>query len=349
MTDKSGYIYKDANYTYKLTNPNGIGKLQILKNGSTSQTLLINNFNATTDEYLGIKLDKTPLKEISVYLSEAKNTEGSSLLFDVEISEVLNKDIKIELETVFGSADSLDLQYKKAYVTILAGRKNGVLAVQSIEDTIEEETKTFSVKTTGNYTYARTDLKSIDGLNQQVTETIVDDDNPDDTQLKNIEVSIGGGSALEGEVITFYVGISGTSPLEKDLYVAFMGYNGTSENGDFFPLNTQVRIPAGTYTTSFNVQTLADDDTDSEVFYVQGVPDGTYYSGDLGTIYSETAGKGYISEVGGGDSVTIAAGSTSTTAQVAWGSEIVDTVVDSDAPIDVSVSDFYYFGDEEVA
>ena len=102
MTDKSGYIYKDANYTYKLTNPNGIGKLQILKNGSTSQTLLIDNFNATADEYLGIKLDKTPpQKDVTFYIGDATVTEGGDLEFTVGIDKELDYDLMVDLKPIF--------------------------------------------------------------------------------------------------------------------------------------------------------------------------------------------------------------------------------------------------------
>jgi len=55
-----------------------------------------------------------------------------------------------------------------------------------------------------------------------------------------------------------------------------------------------------------------------------------------------------VVDLSSGDSVTIPAGATSATGKVAWGSDIVDRKVDSDAPIDVSITDFYYFGSEDV-
>jgi len=114
MTDKSGYIYKDANYTYKLTNPNGIGKLQILKNGSTSQTLLIDNFNATADEYLGIKLDKTPpQKDVTVDISNYSNVkEGDNgikyMTFTVKSLQTLQSNESITLNLFIDSDSDAD-------------------------------------------------------------------------------------------------------------------------------------------------------------------------------------------------------------------------------------------------
>jgi len=116
-------------------------------------------------------------KDITFYLGGASNTEGGPLVFDLEISDVLDKDINIELETVLnGSATSSDLQSKTAYVKIPAGSKTGMFVVNSTEDTEVENTETFSVRTTGKYSYTGTDLNSINGLSKQVTGTIIDDD-----------------------------------------------------------------------------------------------------------------------------------------------------------------------------
>jgi len=116
VKDTDGYMYEDNNYTYSLNNPNGTGKL-ILQNKSTNQILQINNFNATTDEYLGIKLDKTPPpRDVTVDISNYSDVkEGDNgikyMTFTVKSLQTLQSNESITLNLFIDSdsdADSSD-------------------------------------------------------------------------------------------------------------------------------------------------------------------------------------------------------------------------------------------------
>jgi len=97
--------------------------------------------------------------------------------------------------------------------------------------------------------------------------------------------------------------------------------------------------------------TIIDNDTNGQV--VIEVSSTSADEGDSGTqsasvtiSISQALKDDLFVNMSDGNSYKIAAGSTSTTAQVFWGAGVVDTVVDSDGPVTLDIVDFDYFGSD---
>ena len=192
-------MYEDNNYTYSLNNPNDTGKL-IVQNKSTNQILQINNFNTTTDEYLGIKLDKTPPpRDVTVDISNYSNvSEGDNgikyMTFTVKSLQTLQSNESITLNLFIDSdsdADSSDYgSLSQNTVTLNSSKQSHEVTLEIKGDTQVEEDVWLNANVS-----TKTNLENVEvhsGLG------VIEDDDSEEQTLKNITVHISDSSVQEG-------------------------------------------------------------------------------------------------------------------------------------------------------
>jgi len=181
------------------------------------------------------------------------------------------------------------------------------------------------------------------------------------------------GTLQEGKTLTVNLTTQDGSATGGDDYAGLSGsvvFDGTSDTQTFSVhiIDDDIKEPTERFEL---IVTDIQTDSDQEITSVDG--EGTIFDNDdngkiaidISSTFAAEGDSGIQStsvvvslshtltqditiDLSSGDSVTIPAGYGSATAQVAWGSDVVDTIVDSDAPIEVNVTDFYYFGDEEI-
>ncbi|WP_421716862.1 calcium-binding protein [Arcobacter arenosus] len=137
-----------------------------------SQSVIIENYDKE-NKSLGIELEKSVDIEVSIQGSHVGEASGSASI-KVSISEVLDEDLTLTIQTQDGSASSQDYQSVSGRnITIKAGSKETTFNIGISDDDEEESTEEFKV-IASNYTYIGEDLNSIQFKDGSVS--IIDND-----------------------------------------------------------------------------------------------------------------------------------------------------------------------------
>ncbi len=185
-------------------------------------------------------------------------TEGDPVRFTVTLSPASEKTVTVgyAASVAGGTAESSDLTgTQRGALTFTAGTTTQTVTVDTSEDTTDEENETFTV-TLSSASNAR-----ITGATG--TGTINDDD-----AAPNL--SIGNGSATEGDPVRFTVTLSKQSEKRVTVGYAASAGGGTAESGDLTgTLTGTLTFAAGTTTQTVTVDTREDTtDEDNETFTV---------------------------------------------------------------------------------
>ena len=198
----------------------------------------------------------------AVSASNASVSEGGELVFDIALSAVAGRAVKVTASTVGGSAQSPgDFTARSAEVTVPEGATSAQFVVQTVEDGLDELDEVLTVQLSNG---------------ASATGTIVDDD--------TAAASIEGGSVEEGGELQFTVSLSG--PSTRLVSVGVETTDGTAKApADFAARAAEVTIPAGSTSAVFAVQTAEDAlDEDDETFTVSlaggGLATGTIVDDD---------------------------------------------------------------------
>ena len=186
----------------------------------------------------------------TVSVSNASATEGSSVSFTVSLSTDSGTPVTVNYATASGTATSgTDFTAASGTLTFAAGTDSQTVSVSTTEDTDTEGDETFTLTLSGptNATLA----------DETATGTINDNDS-----AAPPTVNVSGGSADEGNAVTFAVTLSVASA--QTVTVEYATTGGTATSGtDFSAASGTLTFAAGTDSQTVSVSTT-NDSTDEE-------------------------------------------------------------------------------------
>ena len=186
----------------------------------------------------------------TVSVSNASATEGSSVSFTVSLSAESGKPVTVDYATASGTATSgTDFTVASGTLTFTAGTDSQTVSVSTTDDSTDEGNETFTLTLSGptNATLA----------DDTATGTINDNDS-----AAPPTVNVSGGSADEGNAVTFAITLSVASA--QTVTVDYATASGTATSGtDFTAVSGTLTFAAGTDSQTVSVATT-NDSTDEE-------------------------------------------------------------------------------------
>uniref|UniRef100_UPI0030CA181D Calx-beta domain-containing protein n=1 Tax=uncultured Sphaerotilus sp. TaxID=474984 RepID=UPI0030CA181D len=181
--------------------------------------------------------------------------------YTVSLTQPAVTDVVVKLTYTGTATDGSDYTAVTS-VTVPAGQTSATFDITTIDDALAEGTETITVSL-GEITGGG--FEAIAGNPAQATVTVttslVDDSGPfgpEDTCLVSIS---GPGSVVEGEVASGYT-VSLSQPAVTDVVVK-LTYTGTATDGSDYTAVTEVTIPAGQSSASFDIATIDDAQAES--------------------------------------------------------------------------------------
>ena len=179
--------------------------------------------------------------------------------YTVTLTHPAGTDIEVSL-TYRGSATNGADYVGVTTITIPAGQTTASFDIRTLDDAIAEGSEVYTV-TLGDVAGGDFASLTIDPAHAAVTTTIVDDAGPGGPEAPGPEdtclVSIAGpGSVIEGEVASGYT-VRLSQPAASDVTVR-LTYAGTATDGSDFTAVTEVVIPAGQSSATFDIRTIDD-------------------------------------------------------------------------------------------
>ena len=207
--------------------------------------------------------------------------EGAEATLSVTLSGPLSEDLTIgyatEDRSAVAGADYTDVD---SQLVIAAGSTSGMITVDTLEDTVEEDNETFAVS------LSDADLPDNVALGQATAITTIDDGN---TLEVGVEVP---DSVAEGSTVVFTVKLiggtgSGAVAVTYTLSVAdpevdYEAPPGTTVDTTANTVVGKLVIPVGAKSGTITIQTIADPDTDAAENLVLTLSDPTTDAGDVG-------------------------------------------------------------------
>ena len=193
-----------------------------------------------------------------VVISDANETEGTDLVFDVNLSHAYTTDINVTIITTTGTAGTDDYTETNTTVTIPAGSTGTTVTVPSTPDTLDENDEQFTI------------TASIPGSTDTGTGTIIDDDTVTVASITDSNVTEG---TDENHTIT----MSGAASTDKDYPFTLTDNTTDGDTVDYTlpPTFTNgvtlaggvLTVPAGVTTFDMIVPTIDDTLDEEEEFY----------------------------------------------------------------------------------
>ena len=182
----------------------------------------------------------------TVSIAAANASEGSPVIFTVNLSAEASSDVVLNWSAAAGTAALSDIGVANGTARISAGMTTGMITVATVEDTLAEGDETFTVTITENTLPEGVTL----GATVTATGTITDND--------TATVSVANASATEGEAVEFTVSLSEAAG--SDVVLNWSTTDGTAiAPGDYTPMSSgTVTIAAGATTNTFTVATVDD-------------------------------------------------------------------------------------------
>ena len=179
--------------------------------------------------------------------------------YTVRLSQPAASDVTVRLTYAGTATDGSDFT-AVTEVVISAGQSSATFDIRTIDDALAEGSESFTVSL-GAITGGGFEAVTADPERSAVTTTITDDITPGGPGTPGGEdtcfVSIAGpGSVIEGEVASGYT-VRLSQPAASDVTVR-LTYAGTATDGSDFTAVTEVVIPAGQSSASFDIRTLDD-------------------------------------------------------------------------------------------
>ena len=147
---------------------------------------------------------------------------NNGVVFTVEIDAVSGLDVSVDYRTLVGSDDTatsdLDFTDTSGRLTIPAGQRSARVTVPVLDDTIPEDSETFTLE------LSNPDNATLETADSTAKGTITDDSDPArDLQITNVTVGEGGGS------VSFQVRLAGASG--QEVTVTWQTVNATATGG----------------------------------------------------------------------------------------------------------------------
>ena len=194
-------------------------------------------------------------------IADATVEEGGAAAFEVNLSEPSDQTVTVAYATADGTAvEDDDYTAASDTLTFAPGEQMMTITVRTTEDTVEEETETFTVS-----------LSSPSGAtidDGTATGTITDDDRPVAPPPDLPALSIADATVEEGGAAAFEVNLS--EPSDQTVTVAYATADGTAlEDSDYTSVSGTLTFAPGEELMTISVQTTEDDvEEDTETFTV---------------------------------------------------------------------------------
>ena len=200
--------------------------------------------------------DPPPAIAFAASASTVSETAGTVML-DVSLPIRSEKEIKIDYAVAAGgsAAANDDFMVTAGTLTIPPGTTTVQVPVTVVNDTLDENDETVVIALSNP-------VNATLGAKTQYTLTITDDDNPPAVEFQQDTSTAAEGTATHAVTLT----LSTASGLDVKVSVSQTG--GTATAADLTVPSTQITIPAGSLSTSFNVTIIddtADDDNETAV------------------------------------------------------------------------------------
>ncbi|MGE0762764.1 MAG: Calx-beta domain-containing protein [Bdellovibrionales bacterium] len=215
------------------------------ENNETLNVTLTSAVNAGAGDMNGVGTINNDDSVPGVYINDVTVIEGGTANFSISLSAVSGVDVTVNWATVDGTATTANSDYTgvgTTLVTIPAGSLSVVGPVITLQDTLHENSETYTITLT-----SAAGGTIVDGLGLG---TITDDDTA--PQLSIYDLTI-----LEGETGQFVVSLSALSGLET--VFSWQTFFGTATAPDFTAVSTTViTIPALTSSVQLPLITSED-------------------------------------------------------------------------------------------
>ncbi len=230
--------------------------------------------NGSTDEGTGTITDDDTA---GITITDANETEGDDLVFDVNLTTPSATDTVVTITTTTGTAGAADYTETSTTVTIPAGETGVKVTVPSTDDNTRENEEQFTITAT-----------LPNGTSAEGTGTIVDND--------PLTVLIGDANETEATDLVFDVNIS--NPSDTDTVVTIVTTPGTASGTDYTAPAATVTIPAGETGVTVTVPST-DDATDEgeEQFTITATLDNGSTDEGTGTITDDDTATGIVAGI----------------------------------------------------
>ncbi|WP_338418015.1 immunoglobulin-like domain-containing protein, partial [Enterovibrio norvegicus] len=189
--------------------------------------------------------------------------EGDSASYTLTLSHAPTSDVTITVVISRSTAEGDDVSESTREITIPAGGNSATFSIDTMDDVFDESNDhdVFSV-TVSNVEGGG--FERLPSLPNSV-DTIINDG---DASAPTLTLT-GDSSVNEGESASYTITLS--EPPSTDMTITVTVGHRTSENGDITPVTRNILIPAGSVSTTFNVDTdndVYDESNDGDVFSV---------------------------------------------------------------------------------
>ncbi|MDD2790852.1 MAG: Calx-beta domain-containing protein, partial [Sulfurimonas sp.] len=228
----------------------------------TSEKFFINLSNASTNAVIAdaqgvgtITDEPTPGTEdtVTVTLSGDANVEESNAAnYTVSTDKPVATDLSVTIITGHVTTENGDYVVLSTVVTIPAGQSSVSFSVQTNDDAYAEGAEDYTVTMSNPLGGG---VENIALGNTVVTTTINDETSPASEDTATVSIS-GSTTVVEGNTATYTVSVDKIPT--TDLFVNVTTGHITTEDGDYTPVSTTVKIAAGTTSAQFSVDTIDD-------------------------------------------------------------------------------------------
>ncbi|MEI8608923.1 hypothetical protein P4S70_07745 [Enterovibrio sp. Hal110] len=189
--------------------------------------------------------------------------EGDSAFYTLTLSHAPTSDVIITVVISRSTAEGDDISESTREITIPAGGNSTTFSIDTIDDVFDEsnDDDVFSVTVSNVEGGGFEQLPSLPNS----VDTIINDG---DANAPTLTLT-GDSSVNEGESASYTITLS--EPPSTDMTITVTVGHRTSENGDVTPVTRNILIPAGSVSTTFNVDTdndVYDESNDGDVFSV---------------------------------------------------------------------------------
>ena len=255
------------------------GREAVIGSGATTTHLLTGLANATayTVRVMATKAglaDGPASGEITAFtpalpaltIEDATATEGSAVVFTVELDALSSSDVTVEYSATVEAGDTAtldasapggaDFTAASGTLTVTAGSTTGTVSIATAGDTTHEEDETFTVTLSSPSTNAEL------GTPKTATGTIEDDDGKPTLTIEPAA------TAEEGDAVEFTVTLSHAS--SSAVTVRYTTSHGTASSSDYTAAaNRTLTLGSGSTQGTFTIATTEDtEDEDDETFTV---------------------------------------------------------------------------------